>query len=292
MALDLKGKRQNHAPCVLFGIVNHRGGRLGCIRRCRRATKRPRDGSSRPIRRYAPRVASRGGAASDLIFRRRQKERVIAISAHAQMIAVDRLQTIPHRVDALGDGLIPVVVPLGRELQAHQPALPRPGTETERPPSARPASRSPGLPFAARDREASALARPEFDILVAIRDVTHNRRRSTRGGGCLSAVNLDRFLRQSRGWPPTSKSRATKNDRIEVWPWLSSKWVFTIWEGEPPAKPSASAGSAGASPSRNLAGQFRGRNDPQSCCGSWGRPSGYRDLDPQRRVRACTLAEP
>lgn len=33
------------------------------------------------------------------------------------MIAVYRLQTIPHRVDALGDGLVPIVVPLARELQ-------------------------------------------------------------------------------------------------------------------------------------------------------------------------------
>ena len=33
------------------------------------------------------------------------------------MVAIDRLQAVPHRVYALGDRLITIVVPFGRELQ-------------------------------------------------------------------------------------------------------------------------------------------------------------------------------
>ena len=112
----------------------------------------------------------REGGASDLILRRRQEQRVVAIGAHAQMIAVDRLQAVTHRVDALGDGLIPIVVPLGRELQdTDQLSV---GQERKLD-----GTLGPGRFLRARSRlaqpdigEAFALGRPEFDIPARIRD--------------------------------------------------------------------------------------------------------------------------
>ena len=66
-----------------------------------------------------------------------QEQRIVAERADSQVIAVDRLEPIPHRVDALGDGLVAIVVALAEELHdAEQLAL---GEEGELDDALRPA---------------------------------------------------------------------------------------------------------------------------------------------------------
>ena len=65
-----------------------------------------------------------------LIFCGGQEQRVVTVDADPQVVAVDRLQAVAHRVHALWDRLIAVVVSFGRELQqADQLAIGEKGKE-------------------------------------------------------------------------------------------------------------------------------------------------------------------
>ena len=116
LSLDGEVEGDRHPPRILLFIVDHgRGlGRGGDV-------EHEEDGG----------MARSGGLGTlglELLARQArdrpvlgggQEERIVAERADPQVIAVHRLESVPHRVDALGDGLVAIIVALAEEL--HDP---------------------------------------------------------------------------------------------------------------------------------------------------------------------------
>ena len=124
VSLDVQTQRDDGPPGVLLLVVDHRG--LGLRSRSGAASSINTAGWLVPADSVLSLLQPLLGAGSpaSVSLAAGSKQRVVAIGADAEVIAVDRLQSVAERVDPLGDRLVAVVVPLTREPQrAEQLAL-------------------------------------------------------------------------------------------------------------------------------------------------------------------------